>query len=323
MPFDKYMEYCLYDMEKGYYIKSENIFGKDGDFYTPQIASSFFGKLIAELIGKKGFRKVYEFGAGSGYLALDIISSNSDIEEYIIFEISERMIRASNSKLECFKDKVKFYKSIDEISEIKGFCIMVEFVDSFPVKRFLKKGIFYEVWVDIEKKEEVFKKAENYDFLNYYEFLPDGYFFEYPFSFIKWLDGFSEKFRGGIVLLVDYGLEREDLISYPEGTIRGFKRHKIIKNLLDFSPGEIDITYTPDFSLLKKVFEDRGFNIKKFSSLSKFLIDEGILEIFEKEVSGNLPLSIKIKKQSELKTLITPGIMGEKYVVLILERDER
>lgn len=314
------MEYCLYDRKTGYYVKRQRVFGKKGDFYTPQTASSLFGKVLAEIIKKQGFKQVHEFGAGYGHLALDVLCSNYEIDRYIIFETSENMRKRIEEKLINFKKKVKLYSSIAQVSEIKDFVIMVEFVDAFPVKRFLKKDKIYEVWIDIHERREILKESEDYTFLEYYEFLPEGYYFEYPFSFMKWFEIFSKKFKTGKVVIIDYGLEKQNLISYPEGTIRGFKEHKVIKNIYEFHPGEIDITYTPDFSLLKEVFQKNGFKIKRFSSLSKFLIEEGILDIFEREISTDTTSSFKIKKHSELKTLITPGMMGEKYLVMELKK---
>ncbi len=321
IPFSSYMEYCLYSKKIGYYFKKERIFGKKGDFYTPQVASSLFGKVLAEIIKKDGFREVYEFGAGDGHLAFDILSSNFQIDRYIIYEISKKRRKNIKKRLVNFKKKVELHQSIEGVQEIKGFVIMVEFVDAFPVKRFFKKGDkIYEVWVDIHKRGEILKELENYEFLKYYDFLPEGYYFEYPFSFINWFKNFSKNFKKGKILIIDYGLEKQNLISYPEGTIRGFKDHRIIKNIYEFLPGEIDITHTPDFSFLKEVFQKNGFKIKRFSSLSKFLIEEGILDIFEREISIDTNSSFKIKKHSELKTLITPGMMGEKYLVMEMQK---
>ncbi|MEO0232782.1 MAG: SAM-dependent methyltransferase [candidate division WOR-3 bacterium] len=319
MSFDKYMEICLYDKKIGYYIKNKKIFGKEGDFFTPQTVSKFFGEVIANFLKKHEFKNVYEFGGGDGSLAFDILSSNSEIEKYYIFEISENNRKTIKEKLKSFEEKVIILKSIDEIKEMEGFFIMVEFIDSFPCKRFLKNKGFFEVWVDIKEKKEIFKKA-NFKFLKYYEFLPDGYFFEFPYSFMKWFKKFLKKFIRGKILFIDYGVFKNDLINYPEGTIRGFKKHKLIKNILNYEIGEIDITYTPDFSFLKELFVKNGFEIERISSLSKFLIEEGILEISEKEILNKDDLYFKIKKLGEIKTLILPEIMGESYLIFLIKK---
>lgn len=321
IPFDKYMEICLYDEKIGYYIKNKKIFGKEGDFYTPQTVSSLFGKLIGEFLKKEKFKNVYEFGGGEGFLAFDILSFNKEIENYFFIEISEKLKERAFEKNKEFKNKIHFLKSIDEIKEIDGFSIMVEFVDSFPCKRFYKDKNFYEVWVDIEEKKEILKEVNNYDFLDYYEFLPDGYYFEYPLSFFEWFEKFLKKFKKGKILIIDYGIFKENLIFYPEGTIRGFKKHKVVKNIYDYEIGEIDITFTPDFSLLRKFFINRNLKIEKLTSLSNFLISEGIDKIFEREISISRDIYFKIKKLGEIKTLILPEIMGEKYFVLILKNE--
>lgn len=318
--FDKYMEICLYDEKIGYYMKNRKIFGKEGDFFTPQTVSKFFGKVIAKFLKKYKFKIVYEFGGGDGSLSLDILSSNSEIEKYFIFEISENNRKIIREKLKDFEEKVIILKSIDEIKEMEGFFIMIEFIDSFPCKRFFKNKGFYELWIDIKEKKEIFKKR-NYNFLKYYEFLPDGYFFEYPYSFIRWFKKFLKKFIKGKILIIDYGILKNELINYPDGTIRGFKKHKLIKNIFDYEIGEIDITYTPDFSFLKEFFLKNGFKVERFSSFSKFLIEEEIIEIFEKEVLNQNDLYFKIKKLGEIKTLILPEIMGEKYLVFLLKND--
>ena len=319
IPFDKYMEKCLYDEEMGYYKNKEKIFGKEGDFYTPQTVSSLFGKLIAEFLKKEKFRNVYEFGGGEGFLAFDILSYNKEIENYFFIEISDKLKERAFEKNKEFKDKIHFLKSIDEIKEMDGFFIMIEFIDSFPCKRFYKDKNFYEVWVDIEEKKEILKKVNNYDFFDYYKFLPDGYYFEYPLSFFEWFEKFLKKFKRGKILIIDYGIFKENLIFYPEGTIRGFKKHRVIKNIYDYKIGEIDLTFTPDFSVLKEFFIKKNLKIERFISLSSFLISEGINQIFEKEISFSNDIYFKIKKLGEIKTLILPEIMGEKYFVLILK----
>ncbi len=317
IPFDKYMEICLYDEKTGYYMKNKKIFGKEGDFFTPQTASEFFGKVIANFLKKYKFKNVYEFGGGQGFLAFDILSSNFEIEKYFIFEISENNRKMIRERIKNFEEKVFILKDIDEIKEMEGFFIMVEFIDSFPCKKLFKNKGFYEVWVDTKEKKGFLKKIDS-GFLEYYKFLPDGYFFEFPYSFTKWFKRFLKKFKGGKILIIDYGIFKDDLINYPQGTIRGFKKHKLIKNIFDYEIGEIDITYTPDFSFLKEFFVKNGFKIEKFSYLSKFLIEEGIFEIFEKEISISKSLYFKIKKLGEIKTLILPEIMGESYLVFLI-----
>ncbi len=47
MPFSRYMEFCLYDPEFGYYSRNAKQFGKAGDFYTSSDVHAVFGRLLA------------------------------------------------------------------------------------------------------------------------------------------------------------------------------------------------------------------------------------------------------------------------------------
>ena len=46
IPLDKFINYCLYDKNNGYYINS-NPFGIDGDFTTAPNISRLFSEMIA------------------------------------------------------------------------------------------------------------------------------------------------------------------------------------------------------------------------------------------------------------------------------------
>ena len=46
IPFSRYMELCLYDPELGYYSRSQEKFGKAGDFYTSSDVHAVFGRLL-------------------------------------------------------------------------------------------------------------------------------------------------------------------------------------------------------------------------------------------------------------------------------------
>ena len=46
LPLDKFIDYCLYNKQKGYYIKN-NPFGKKGDFVTAPLISPLFSEMIS------------------------------------------------------------------------------------------------------------------------------------------------------------------------------------------------------------------------------------------------------------------------------------
>ena len=80
VPFDKFMSDMLYDVKKGYYMKT-NPFGKSGDFITAPNLSVMFSEMIAiwciSFLKNKGDQKkvnIIELGAGNGEMTFQIIN---------------------------------------------------------------------------------------------------------------------------------------------------------------------------------------------------------------------------------------------------------
>ena len=69
-----------------------------------------------------------------------------------------------------------------------------------------------------------------------------------------------------------------------------------------------------NFSLLTKIAFNYGFNEVGFVSQNRFLLDNGILDIYES--FNDLD---KIESTQELKKLILPNFLGEKFKFLSLE----
>ena len=92
MRFDEFMRLALYHPHYGYYTRGDRIFGAQGDFVTAPGLSPLFGKTIG-----KAFQQalstcrpvIYEFGAGDGRLASDLLSVLGDtLEAYFIVDLS-------------------------------------------------------------------------------------------------------------------------------------------------------------------------------------------------------------------------------------------
>jgi SAM-dependent MidA family methyltransferase len=80
IPFSRYMEFCLYDNELGYYSRNAEQFGKAGDFYTSSDVHAVFGRLLARqfdemwrALGSPAKIVVKELGPGRGLFAQDVL----------------------------------------------------------------------------------------------------------------------------------------------------------------------------------------------------------------------------------------------------------
>src|SRR4051812_32995706 len=99
--FCEFMRLALYHPELGYYSKSVRIGKAGGDFYTNADVHPIFGAVLADSIVcylnelPGGAKRIVEYGAGSGKLAFDILTtlraeyaSIADSIDYTIVEQS-------------------------------------------------------------------------------------------------------------------------------------------------------------------------------------------------------------------------------------------
>src|SRR5438046_9753768 len=81
LPFDRFMALALYAPGWGYYANSSRKFGQmpssGSDFVTAPELTPLFGRTlavqVAEALAKTDTDEIWEFGAGSGALALQLI----------------------------------------------------------------------------------------------------------------------------------------------------------------------------------------------------------------------------------------------------------
>ena len=77
IPFSRYMELALYAPGLGYYSAGSCKLGSAGDFTTAPEMSPFFGRTLARQLAQilpQTAGDLYEFGAGTGKLAIDILT---------------------------------------------------------------------------------------------------------------------------------------------------------------------------------------------------------------------------------------------------------
>lgn len=94
--FEHFMRLALYEPNLGYYNNDKPIFGKEGDYTTAPEISPLFSKCLAnqciEILDKLNDPTIFEFGAGSGIMAANIMlhlaHENSLPTKYQILEVS-------------------------------------------------------------------------------------------------------------------------------------------------------------------------------------------------------------------------------------------
>ena len=140
LPLDKFINYCLYNKEFGYYMKKYP-FGKDGDFVTAPNVSRLFSEMIAiwvfsfwQSLGSPKKFNLIELGAGNGEMMRVMLESLKNFPaffkscNFIIHEKSSSLINIQKKKL--LKNKIVWAKKITRLKNIPSIFVANEFFDA-------------------------------------------------------------------------------------------------------------------------------------------------------------------------------------------------
>ncbi len=142
IPFARFMELALYAPGLGYYTAGAHKFGEAGDFTTAPEMSSLFGRTIARQATEamqQSAPHILELGAGSGKLAVDILSELEQLGQlpasYDILEVSadlrDRQRALLHQRVPQLADRVHWLEALPE--KFSGFIVANEVLDALPV----------------------------------------------------------------------------------------------------------------------------------------------------------------------------------------------
>jgi len=284
--------------ENGYYMRHVKI-GKRGDFFTAPHTSPLFGYTVASFLKREGVRLFVEVGGGEGYLMEDILNFSDLVGA--IYEISPKLKEIQRGRLSKFKDR---FLQIDDLIEADAY-VLNEVIDALPFNRFIfKDGRWWEVIFENGKWELV--EGEPKIRITPFE----GFIYDETEGLEEFLEGILRKTDR--VLIFDYGYDEEEFpIFAPEGTMSGYKEHRVYYGLDALREGA-DITHFPNFTRIKEFAESKGFYVKEYLPQSEFLLKYGILEIF-----SSLPDEEKVRLAGGLKTLL---FLFKNHRVMYLEK---
>ena len=160
LPFDEFMQAALYAPGLGYYTNGLQKLGSaaGSDFTTAPEMSPLFGHCLADqaaqVLQATNTHSIYEFGAGSGSLALQICERLAHIpcrlEHYFIIEISSELRARQQALLKHLGDKVQWLDAWPE--QMRGVVMGNEVLDAMPVKLLTRiKGQWHERGVICEE----------------------------------------------------------------------------------------------------------------------------------------------------------------------------
>ena len=336
--FSEYMDILLFHDSCGYY-SSRDVFGRKGDFITSPITSSLFGASIAnEFINlRDSITKpvILEIGAGDGSLVVSIIehlfNKKALPNKFYIMETSEKLIELQKmnimKKIPKLNHIVEWVKH-EDISAVNGLIVCNEFFDVLPTERFkIENKKFFQLFVGYEedikiqwedktnKLRDIFKNFKFYDILSKY----NDYESEINLNYEGWVQKINNILNTGVVFVVDYGYNMKEyfLPDRKTGTLVCMHNHQA-----NFNPfqniGYQDISSFVNFSHLAYLFERSKFEVSGYLEQSKFLINLGILDVFEEQAFNDEERLIEINK---LKNLILSNTMGDIFKALIITKN--
>lgn len=332
MTFRTFMETSLYG-KHGYYTKNVRIGFKGADFYTAS-HSVLFGYTLASYIhrcwkifGEPTSIQVVEFGAGQGELFTRICDSLitllPDIDiEYVIIESSTYLQSIQQKRAQewtrMHSDRVRIQFAPPEMN-VPTIVIANEVLDALPVERIRRTRSGWQQQYVVLGENEVQAKwlpaDERLSTLSE-RWLPIPWDFEaelcteFP-SFFERVALCGNPIRA---LFIDYGITSAELAAgvRPCGTIRGYRQHQVVD--VFSHPGETDITADVHWDHATAVLQDMGFQVCPLQTQGQFLLEYGILKIAENLMRDRPENTRRIT--AELKQLILPGGMGERFSVL-------
>ena len=327
--FRDYMEMALYYPSLGYYNSEVNKIGKEGDYYTSPVLSSFFGEMIGKqmeemwmVLDKKPFT-IVEYGAGTGALCsgiLEYLKNNFTLFEnlkYVIIEKSESMRKSQEKR---FPEKVKWYNSIKEAGPINGCILSNEVLDNFAVHKVVMKEKLMEVFIDLDLNEIL--KPAGEELKKYFDeqqiTLPVNYTTEVNLQAIDWTKEMALNLNKGFVFTIDYGFNANDLYNEKrnEGTLICYKGHEINTDYYS-NIGQQDITAHVNFTALSHWGKKFGLECMGFTTQANFLRSMGLMNYLRKlEMQDSVETKNSISQINKLMM----G-MGNKFKLLVQKKE--
>ena len=337
--FHDWMQAALYDPEAGYYCVDRERQGRRGDYRTapetsPLFAATFatyFSKLFTDLKWPPSLT-IFEAGCGTGHFAYGVLDSLRReapgifaVTNYVIAEISPAARGGAAERLSEFAGHVTF-RRFDEIEKpvTAGIVFSNELIDAFPIHRVtMRAGALHELYVGIDGEQFVWVEGELQKAVADYcrgLKMREGQIAEINLTAGEFIETCSGLFERGYVITVDYGAEREELLTAPHrfaGTLRAFRRHQLIDDALA-NPGEQDLTTTIDWTQVMEAGSRAGLRTIRFDQLDRFLLNEGYGLLAHVAMSADAAESARLLTSA--RELVLPTGLAASFQVCVQEK---
>lgn len=317
--FDAFMALALYAPGCGYYASGSRKFGhmpqSGSDFVTAPELSPHFGRALARQVGEAlqatGTSELWEFGAGSGALAEQLIASldaaGTPLSRYNIVDLSGSLRERQQARLAACGERVRWLQELP--ASLSGVVIGNEVLDAMPVQLLARQGgVWHErgvvlhegrlAWADRPTDLRPALAVEGpHDYLTEIHAQAEG--------FVRTL---ADRLSAGAIFLIDYGFPEHEYY-HPQrsmGTLMCHRGHVADADPL-VQPGLKDITAHVNFTGVALAGQEAGLQVLGYTSQGRFLLNCGLLEGM-----ADAPLAERVM----LQKLINEHEMGELFKVI-------
>jgi SAM-dependent MidA family methyltransferase len=334
LPFDRFMELALYAPGLGYYAAGAAKLGPTGDFATAPEISPLFGACLAmqcaEVLERIDGGQILELGAGTGTLAVDLLSQLERMDalpvSYAILEPSpdlrERQRKLIGKRLPKLIDRCQW---LDRLPDgLRGLVLANEVLDAMPVHRFQidSRGRTLEIFVGERDGTltETPSEPRSHGLADAVTALraagaglSAGYSSEINLRLGPWMRAIAQSLDAGLLLAIDYGYPASVYYSPDRsaGTLMCYSRHRAHSDPYR-ELGLQDITAHVDFSAVARAGTQAGLALAGLTPQAQFLIGCGIDNLLT-ELTGNEPADLDL--MLGVKQLMLPSAMGERFQV--------
>ena len=319
--FDRFMATALYEPGLGYYARGSRQFGalpsSGSDFVTAPELSPLFGQAlarqVAQALGAAGAQAVFEFGAGSGALAEQLLEALGErVGCYSIVDLSGSLRAAQARRLARFGDRVRWLDAWPEA--IEGVVVGNELLDAMPVQLLHFDGVN---WFErgVAMADGRFAWADRPTALRPpvdAAFVPGTVTEIHPQAeaFVRTL---ADRLSRGAAFFIDYGFPDAEyyLPQRHGGTLMCHRAHRADADPLA-DVGQKDITAHVNFSGIALTAQDAGLDVIGYTTQARFLINCGLMELLQ---------GADIRSVAAAQKLLTEHEMGELFKVIGLAKN--
>jgi SAM-dependent MidA family methyltransferase len=322
--FDAFMALALYTPGLGYYASGSRKFGhmpqSGSDFVTAPELSPHFGRALARQVGQAlqatGVNEVWEFGAGSGALAGQVMAAldaaGTPLRRYTIVDLSGGLRERQQTRLAAYGDRVRWVQALPDT--FSGVVLGNEVLDAMPVQLLARvAGVWHERGVVLHAGQLAWADRPTalrpplavdgpHDYLTETHAQAEG--------FVRTL---ADRLSRGAIFLIDYGFPEQEYY-HPQrstGTVMCHRAHEADADPL-VQVGLKDITSHVNFTGIALAGQEAGLQVLGYTSQGRFLLNCGLLDGM---ADAPLPERVMLQK------LIHEHEMGELFKVIAFAVD--